>query len=168
MIIHGIGNDLFNGDGDVTRAEFAAIIVRALGLAENGDASMFDDVDEDEWYFGAVGKAFEYGVVLGRGNGIFDPESNITWQEAMIMIQRAAKIASYIGASGSLDGFDDANDVDDWAVDYVEWVIGSGLFDGEELRPLENITRAETAEIVIKLMRIAGLVDIRNGSQPDM
>jgi len=50
MIIEGIGNGLFDPDRDITRAEFAAIIVRALGLKPESEASFFSDVKELDWY----------------------------------------------------------------------------------------------------------------------
>jgi hypothetical protein len=71
-IINGVGDDLFAGERSITRAEFAAIIVRALGLPADGTAN-FSDVSESAWYTGAVGTAYEYGIVNGRSANLFDP-----------------------------------------------------------------------------------------------
>jgi len=63
-ILFGRGSGAFDGDAGITRAEFAAMLVRALGLPANG-TSKFSDVASTGWFGGAVGTASEYGLVLG-------------------------------------------------------------------------------------------------------
>lgn len=72
----------------ITCAEFAAIIVRALGVTGNGTKSVFPDVNPGDWYAGVVTTAQEYGIVAGREDGTFHPAETITREEAMIMIAR--------------------------------------------------------------------------------
>jgi hypothetical protein len=84
----------FDGDGFITRAEYAAILVRALGIPEGG-ASSFSDVGSSDWYCGAVSAAVQYGIIKGYADGTFRPNANITREEAMAMLQRAAKVAEY-------------------------------------------------------------------------
>jgi len=50
MVVSGIGNDLYNPNQAITRAEFAAIMVRALGLKSNRGATPFSDVRSSDWY----------------------------------------------------------------------------------------------------------------------
>lgn len=163
-IINGVSDTKFEGDRGVTRAEFCAIIVRALGLPENGDASMFKDVSKTDWYYGAIGTAYKYGIINGRDTGIFDPVSNITWQEAMVMIQRAAAVAEYKGYSGSISKFSDSNQLSSWAIEAAKFCTGSSLLSSNNngnLNPLTDITRAETADMLLKLLQKAKLIDIR-------
>lgn len=65
MIIDGVGNGRFDPDQDVTRAEFAAIIVRALGLKLESGPSVFPDVKESAWYSSAVRTAYAYYLIGG-------------------------------------------------------------------------------------------------------
>ena len=162
MIMDDIGGSVFAGDRDITRAEFVAIVIRALGLPDNGSRSVFSDVPANMWYAGAVGKAYEYGLVSGVGGGRFDPDTPITRQEAMTAVRRAAQIAGFEGSAGN-SIFPDTETVSEWALDAVLWNIGSGLVGGTDgsLNPHVNITRAETAVLVLKLLRKAGLVDDR-------
>lgn len=163
MIISGVADGLFAGERDITRAEFAVIIIQALGLPKNGDGTVFTDVPATAWYAGAVGKAYEYGIVAGIGGGRFAPDTKITRQEAMQMLYNAAQITGFEGSTGSIGAFPDAADISAWALDAVRWNVGSGLVVGADgqLQPLRNITRAETAALVLKLLQKAGLIDVR-------
>ncbi len=164
-IINGVGDDLFAGERSITRAEFAAIIVRALGLPADGTTD-FSDVPESEWYAGAVGTAYEYGIINGKSSDLFDPLASITRQEAMAMVARAAAIAELEGETAAdLSAYTDADSVDTWAQSYVEYNVANGLIVGNgngNLNPLSNISRAETATVVLRLLRNVGLIDVRS------
>lgn len=163
-IINGVGYGRFEGDRSITRAEFAAIIVRALGLPANGKAG-FKDVSGSAWYAGAVGKAVEYGFVKGYEDGSFRPGKAITRQEAMAMITRAAAITELAGkTSADLSRFADNAKVSAWAKSSVEYNVANGLIQGGSdglLNPTSNITRAETAVIILRLLQNSNLVDVR-------
>ena len=75
----------------MTRAEFAAIVVRALGLTPEGKNS-FSDVAAEAWYAPYVGTAYSCGIITGVGDGRFNPSGTITRQEAAVMVSRAAKL----------------------------------------------------------------------------
>jgi hypothetical protein len=100
-IVNGKTATTFDGDGFITRAEYAAILVRALGIPEGG-ASSFSDVGSSDWYCGAVSAAVQYGIIKGYADGTFRPNANITREEAMAMLQRAAKVAEFTGTTGTL------------------------------------------------------------------
>jgi len=81
------------------------------------------------------------------------------------MVQRAAKVAEFTGTSGSLSVFSDANEVGAWAKDAVSFSVGNGLIVGKSngtLAPLSEITRAETAVVILRLLQKAELVDVRS------
>ena len=163
-IISGVTDTTFAGDRAITRAEFAAIVVRSLGLPSNGNSSAFTDVSSRAWYSGAVGTAQEYGLVMGRTKTSFDPEANITRQEAMAIMHRTATIIGYDGTKGNIDAFSDANKVSNWAKDSVQFCVGSKIIVGHNnlLKPVDNITRAETVQVVLDLLRSSKLVDDRS------
>ncbi len=89
-ILKGDDNGNFNPDNTITRAEFSAVVCRALGLegSANGakGATMFTDVAADHWASGYINLASQQGIVNGKGNGIFDPEGNVTFTEAVKML----------------------------------------------------------------------------------
>ena len=163
-IVNGRSDASFEGDAPITRAEFAAIIIRALGLPGDG-AESFADVADTDWFAGVVGKAQEYGIVSGKGEGIFEPNALITREEAMTMIARAAKIARLPESTPvDLATFVDADKISGWATEFVQFNVDNSLIVGneaKELAPNATITRAETATVVLRLLRNAQLVDLR-------
>lgn len=163
-VVFGRTDGTFDGDASVTRAEFAAMAVRALGLPTDGKSS-FTDVKSTDWFASAVGVAAEYGLVNGYEDGSFKPDASITRQEAMAMAQRAAKVAELTGKTGELTAFSDANSVADWAKAAAQFNVGSGLIVGKgsaTLDPTGSITRAESATVLLRLLQNAKLVDVRS------
>ncbi|WP_304508702.1 S-layer homology domain-containing protein [Anaerotignum sp.] len=164
LIISGRDGYNFDGDSNITRAEFVSILVRALGLPKDGKAN-FGDISENDWYYGAVGTAVEYGLVKGCEDGSFHPNDNLTRQEAMLMLQHAAVVAEYTGVESALDlsSFADDSQIGSWAQDAVVFNVSNGLVVGSDnqLRPTDTITRAECAAVVLRLLQKAGLIDIR-------
>ncbi|RJE87689.1 hypothetical protein D3P07_15385 [Paenibacillus sp. 1011MAR3C5] len=168
LVVKGTSEDRFNPEGSVTRAEFAAILVRALGLQESGSSSSFSDVSKNDWYYQAVGKAAEYGIVTGYTDGSFKPGATLSRQEAMVMIARAMRItASHPALSDSakaaaLVSFNDRSLVAAWAEQSVAETVYSGLAKGSpdgNLNPEATMTRAETAVMVRRLLQQAGLIN---------
>ena len=162
-IISGRSASVFDGEAGITRAEFSAILVRALGLRADGTSS-FSDVSASAWYTGAIATATQHGLVAGKGENRFEPDAQITRQEAMLMLKRAAALTTFTGSSGGLDSFADANSVGTWAIDAARWSVGSGLIQGAggKLNPTSNITRAESATVILRLLQKANLVDVRS------
>lgn len=158
----GIGNSTFAGDREITRAEFAAIMVRALGLPAK-DISAFSDVAKEAWYNGAVAAASKYGIVSGRGGNSFDPLAKITREEAMQMVFNAAKLTPFNGVEDAVDSeaFSDYNAMSPWAAEAVDFNLAGGLILGSngKINPKSNITRGEVAAVVLKLLQKAKLVN---------
>jgi hypothetical protein len=82
----------------------------------------------------------------------------------MAMAQRAAKIAEFTGTNGSLASFTDSDKISAWAKSAAEFNVGSGLIvcSNDELRSGEDISRAETATVILRLLQKAELVDVRS------
>lgn len=90
-IINGMGDGSFAPDATMTRAQYAAIISRALGLTES-PLSIFSDVPAGSWYQGYIGAAYQSGIITGKSATIFDPEGQITHEHAALMTSRAAEL----------------------------------------------------------------------------
>ncbi len=167
MIISGTGNDKFEPDRDITRAEFAAIIVRALGLKPGTGGNPFSDVSSNVWYCDYVKTATEYKLISGYGNGKFGPNDKLTREQAATIIARAMNITGLKVqfADGEmiklLAGFSDAAKLDDYAKNSIAACIKAGIIsgrDGNLIAPKDNITRAEVAAIVRRLLQKSELI----------
>ncbi len=87
-IVVGKGNDIFDPEALITRAEFATIVVRFDHIVT--DTKMyFDDVAPDHWAYDYIGTAAQYGWIVGRDDRLFHPDDNITRAEAITLVNRA-------------------------------------------------------------------------------
>ena len=168
LIINGTGKNTFNPDRDITRAEFSAIVVRALGLMRPGTGrKIFDDVAENEWYYDAISIAYEYGIIAGYGNNRFGPNDKITYEQAMTMISRAMNITGLKADINTdeveelLKGFSNWKTASLWARESIAACIKTDV--AKEIielsdNPKDYISRAEVAVIVQKLLQKSGLI----------
>ncbi|MEI7027535.1 fibronectin type III domain-containing protein [Paenibacillus sp. y28] len=166
MVINGIGQGNFHPDQDITRAEFAAILVRGLGLRPEPDSTFFSDVHTGEWFAGAIGTAFKYNLISGFEDGAFRPNDKITREQAMVIMARAMSFTGLAEAAPSQDGpfensFSDAGKISVWAKGGSLKSLQTGLVSGrnsKELAPQAFMTRAEVAVMVQRLLQKSGLI----------
>lgn len=89
-ILKGDDQGNFNPDATITRAEFAAVVCRALGLENSANsakgATMFTDVPADFWGTGYINLASQLKVVSGYGDGTFGPNDPVTYEQAVKML----------------------------------------------------------------------------------
>jgi hypothetical protein len=156
-------------DREITRAEFTAVLTRALGLLPEGEQKLYDilwqPTPEEKarisgmkgvpgWCRDAVATALASGLAKGRSDGDFAGDAPITRIEAAVMVSNAlAKIPGYKPAD--LSGFRDAADVPEWAKAAVADGVLGGYPDGT-LRPEAHITRAEALTTLLRLLRALG------------
>ncbi|MFE4573367.1 S-layer homology domain-containing protein [Paenibacillus chitinolyticus] len=167
MVIDGTGNGMFSPDRDITRAEFAAIIVRGLGLkAENG-ATPFSDVKSTDWYSSVVNTAYAYHLIGGFEDGTFRPMDRITREQAMVVLSKAMAITrlkanlSVQSTDAILRPYGDTAAVSAWALSSVADNVQAGIVSGRsgnQLAPKDYITRAEVAKIIQGLLQKSGLI----------
>ncbi|MBW7476074.1 cadherin domain-containing protein [Paenibacillus oenotherae] len=166
MIINGVSDESYEPDRSVTRAEFTAIITRALGLWKPQEGASFQDVGNTSWYHDAVSIAEHYGLVTGINDTTFAPDRTVTRQEAMVIIERALKLAGQSNTltaqqiAGALQPFKDSAQVAGWARSSAALIIEKGIMTGfnSQLNPGNALTRAETAVIIKRLLEKAELI----------
>ncbi|WP_259620158.1 InlB B-repeat-containing protein [Paenibacillus doosanensis] len=165
MVINGVSDDRFNPDQEITRAEFAAILVRALGLKPEAGAAPFTDVHNSDWYAGAIQTAYAYQLIGGFEDGTFRPTDSITREQAMTIMSKAMTITELKQKLGSgaaaLNTFEDADTVSGWAAKAISDCLQAGLVTGRgdhRLEPQASISRAEVAAIVQRLLQKSGLI----------
>jgi hypothetical protein len=168
MVVNGTGAGLFSPDRDITRAEFAAIMVRGLGLRPENVETVYSDVKSTDWFAGAVQTASEYRLISGFGDGTFRPDERITREQAMKILANAISITKLQGmksgqsANSILSAFSDAIDVSNWALNSVADSVSAGIISGrssEFLAPKAYMTRAEVASIMQRLLQKSGLIN---------
>ena len=137
MIVEGDGTGNFNPDNNMTRAQLATIIVRALGLTPMTGESGFDDIETTDWCCGYVKTAAYYDIVEGNGSGKFGPDDLITREQAMIMIARAMNLANveviltYSEVIALIGVYSDSTLISDYAVESVAACLEAGVIHGK-------------------------------------
>ncbi len=153
-VVSGYDDGTFRPDAQVSRAEFAKMVLVALDyeiaeppLSENP----FSDVDASAWYAPYVAEAKEAGITSGYSDGTFKPDRPIQRAEALKMLFLAANIE--VEAEGSSEFPDIAES--DWFFGYVKKARELGIVGGYangSFGPADPMTRGQVAKVIIMLL----------------
>ena len=148
-LLYGKSSSIIDPNGDMTRAEMAAIINRSFGCYKTADISQYKDVSKSKWYYKDVALAVQMGTYNGRSSSSMAPDAPISRQEAMTVVARALELDYDAYAKTDLSAFSDRSEISNWALPYVRAMVGADYIHGRTkgLEPLDNITRAEFAQI---------------------
>jgi len=164
-VINGKSDTSFDPDATMTRAEFATIVTRGLGLPDK-NTNVFTDVPPTEWYALPVATAYYYEIVAGASATMFNPEGTITRQEATVMVARAARLCGMdtdrmeTQIRDTLAQFGDYRTVASWAQSSLAFCVDTGIMDDTEfdLEPDKVIKRCEIAEMMYRMLDRANLL----------
>ncbi|CAM4410792.1 hypothetical protein FHS16_001053 [Paenibacillus endophyticus] len=154
-IIHGTTAETYNPSAAIKRADFIALLVRALDLKSTSE-ERFDDVAADAYYAEEVAVAKALGIAQGKGNNQFKPEQTISRQEMMVLIDRTLTLLGKSHASGTwsdLDKFNDREEIVGYAEQSIANLVSSGIVKGkgDGIDPTGRATRAEIAVLIERL-----------------
>ena len=153
-LLYGKSSTIIDPNGDMIRAEMAAIINRSFGCYKAADISQYKDVAKSKWYYKDVALAVQMGTYNGRSSSSMAPDAPITREEAMTVVARALELDYDSYSKTDLSKFSDRNKISNWALPYVRAMIGADYIHGRTkgLEPLDNITRAEFAQIFANII----------------
>lgn len=166
FIINGKSEQHFDPSNVVTRAEFASMLVRALGLSAYQKKSAYTDVEEGKWYYDAIQIASEFGLIRGYPDGGFHPNGKITREEASVVMSRAltwTKLTPTLAKEGidsQLAAYKDQTKIANYARMAMGLMTTHGVIGGYQgfSKPKANISRAETAAIIERFLKQAGFI----------
>jgi uncharacterized lipoprotein NlpE involved in copper resistance len=161
LIIQGTGDETFEPNRSVTRAEFSAIITGALGLYKENGAKTFSDVSEESWYASSLAAATEYGLISGYADGSFRLNEKISREEAMVILARSFSLMelkpgfTQAELDQGLDSFGDKDELKGWSQESVRLTVLLGIVNGSnnQLLPAEPMTREQLAAVIVKLLQ---------------
>ncbi|WP_273701755.1 S-layer homology domain-containing protein [Tepidanaerobacter acetatoxydans] len=160
-IIKGKDEAAFLPNGKITRAEFAALVIRTLGIEEEPYKGKYGDVKERAWYANIMEAAYKAGIMLGDGRNM-RPDDPITREEMTAAVVRAyEKLATYKEEkNGDVNTiFSDNNIISEWARDTVADAVKLDIVKGYKdntFRPKNNATRAEAAAMLYRILEKTG------------
>jgi len=153
-IIKGTSASTFSPASNITRADFAILLVRAFNL-ESDNTENFADVSANDYFAKELAIARNSGIVGGIGENKYAPKNTITRQDMMVIVHRAL---SKMGVNLEVADVDyaDFEDVSNYAKDAVKALITSGLVNGKsgKIAPADYTTRAEVAVLLKRVISL--------------
>jgi hypothetical protein len=151
--MQGDGNNTFRPDASITRAEFAAMLWRAIDKPAVKGQNPFTDVKAGSWYEEPVRALYEAGITKGASTTLFDPDGALTREMGIVMLARAFGLKTD-GKKTDL-AFSDGANVSDWAREAVSAFFEAGLLLGNlnhAVEPKRTMKRAEMATLLIRVI----------------
>ena len=158
-IVKGKTGKEFMPDDTITRAEFAALIVRSLDLNPIIYKGSFSDITGNEWFAKEIQAVADSGIMKGDTDGNFRPNDLITRQEMAKTLVNAYRLKT-----GTIDipvveiMFTDQEQIDSWALESVQQATAMGLLKGMDngsFAPLNSATRAQSATVIYRLLQLS-------------
>ena len=146
-------NGMLKPEQSLTRAQLAAILVRAFGAQDKAGISAYADVGASDWFYDDIARAVHMGALQGN-NGAMRPNDPVTRQEAFLILARAFKLAD--ADPEDLAEFSDYEQTADWAAPALAAMVGEGYVQGSggKLNPVSTISRAEFAQVMYNLVSV--------------
>lgn len=147
--ITGYPDKSFQPDATITRAEFAVVLVKALGLS--GEGKVFADTAA-HWAKEYIATAAAHGIILGYSDEEFGPDDLITREQMAVMIVKAAGLEVGSGETG----FTDKTDISPWAREWVLAAVSNDLMSGypdNSFKPQNNASRAEAVAVIFNVLK---------------
>ena len=156
-VINGYEDKTFRPEGELSRAEFAAIVVRILGENnfEAGKEQIFTDVNKKHWAFETVAKAKQTGYFAGLGDGTFAPDEKITYAQAVKVMVSMLGYQQYAEAMG---GF---------PAGYMQIAAQKNLLKGVAGRGDEPMNRGSVALLIYNCLDAPTLVQSVFGDEKE-
>lgn len=139
-IVQGYKDGTYQPKADITRAEFAKLLIESLGIGSAANAAMgkvsFSDVSSTHWARGYINVASGQGLLKGYPDGTFQPGKQVSHAEALTMLVRAL---------GYQDQFLKGN----WPGNYIAKAADTGITSGVKFADANGFAnRGEVAVLV--------------------
>ena len=146
-LMSGVGENLFGGGQNTTRAMLMTILARMDGQDVTGGAT---------WYEKAMNWAKQTGVSDGTM-----PEVNITREQLATMLYSYAKLKGVDTTQGGMAvrEFNDYDSISAWANQSMTWAVNAGILSGRGNNTLAPTAGATRAEMAVMLQQFVGLME---------
>ena len=156
-IVEGDESGSFNPYDSVTRAEFAKLLVMALGeeqVAASLTATRFEDC-KDHWAAGYIETGVANGSIDGYDDTHFGPDDNVTYAQAVKMLVAAVGYTVYAESSGG------------WPAGYLRYGNSTGITNGvTDVKNDAEINRITAVQLLYNALDVPLAVMEYNGTRP--
>lgn len=157
-VVNSTGVRTFSPGTNITRADFAMFLIRALNIGAESTA-VFADVDPNAYYAKEIAAGRAAGILKGVGDDAYNPDAEITRQDMMVIVKRGLAYVDKNPENSDasvLEAFSDRMLIADYAQDALAAMVKSGIIKGNAdgtLNPKGSATRAEAAMIMYRIMQ---------------
>lgn len=161
-IIAGFPDGTFRPEAPVTRAQFAAMVQKALPKEAIRPTARFNDVPNNYWAVTAINNAYAMGFLSGYPGGLFRPEQNIPREQVLVSLANGLNYTPSGDVNTTLSFFLDAGSISNFARVPIAAATEKRLVvnypDTRRLNPTRNATRAEVAAFIYQALVAQGKV----------
>lgn len=161
-LISGMSDTEFSPESSVTGAQLIMMLYRA-------DGNTVSEQTSGNWYDEAVDWAKEKSIISENNGWTFDTNADLTREQMMVFLYNYLQYkGNDLSALDDLSSYTDSSEISAYAENAVKALVGKGIIedDGETLRPLSSLTRAETAVILINAVDSGNPSANQGGMQP--
>lgn len=147
-VVSGVGNNDFDPEGEMDRAQAASVFSELLQLTDEADISNFTDIPDNAWYAGHIAKCVGAGIMAGMSDTIMEPETTLSREMFFTMFAQAMGIER---EETSDVKFNDSAEASSWAVGYINALANRGFISGMgdgSVEPLSDINRASVMALL--------------------
>lgn len=147
-VVSGVGNNNFDPEGEMNRAQAASVFSELLQLTDEADISNFTDIPDNAWYAGHIAKCVDAGIMAGMSDTIMEPETTLSREMFFTMFAQAMGIER---EETSDVKFNDSAEASSWAVGYINALANRGFISGMgdgSVEPLSDINRASVMALL--------------------
>ena len=159
-VVNGKEENKFYPADNITREEYAKIIVLAFGLYNEDAICDFVDVDAQSWSYKYIASMYGYGAINGYNDGSFGATKPITREEMAVMLYRVMQKQSRLEFASELKtNLYDYNEISDYAKNSVVSLNYNKIIAGDEkgyFNPKNNATRAEVCKMIYNSLNREG------------
>jgi hypothetical protein len=163
-LISGFSDGTFKPDAKMSRAEYAALIVKAFNPTAKREATKFADISDDFWAKDVIQQAYRGQFLSGFPNNTFRPKDEV--QRVQVIVSLVSGLGLSAGDANALATYDDRTSIPDYAKDEVATATKKQIVVNhpqlKQLNPTKDATRAEVAAMVYQ-----ALVDAKQVSAID-
>lgn len=147
-VVSGVGNNDFDPEGEMNRAQAASVFSELLQLTDEADISNFTDIPDNAWYAGHIAKCVDVGIMAGMSDTTMEPETTLSREMFFTMFAQAMGIER---EETSDVKFNDSAEASSWAVGYINALANRGFISGMgdgSVEPLSDINRASVMALL--------------------
>lgn len=156
-VINGKSSGIFAPADNVTRAEFAKMVVLAFDIKADGENISFTDVNSADWYYEYVMTLAKAGIINGRSDGSFGASDCITREDISVILDRTANYKGIEITKINEAVIADSEDISVYAKEAVEKMCSAGIISGfgdGSVKPKNEATRAQTAQLIYNVLTL--------------